>query len=140
MKPSQRAADFMASYREAFMDKDAEKVASHYAEPMLAYSAGNKVVFQDHQIATAKVKELFAIYASMGMLDAEILSMEAVLCEGNIEELFLEWCLYGRDKVKLISFKTSYTLLHGNEKTECLFAISHNEVSEIKKFFAARKK
>lgn len=139
MKPTQRATDFMASYRAAFLAKDAERIAAHYAEPMLIYSAGNKVVFPDRQFAAGKLKELFAIYASMGMEDAETLSVETVLCEGDIEELFIEWCLYGKDRTKLIAFKTSYTLLHGPEKSECLFAISHNEVAEIKKFFAARK-
>ena len=138
MQPSPRALAFLSAYKEAFIQRDAAKVASFYAEPMLVYSAGNKVIFQNRQIATTKVQELFAIYGSMGMVDADMLSTETVLREGDIEELFIEWCLYGKDKAKLIAFKTSYTLLHGPEKSECLFAISHNEVGEIKKFFAAR--
>jgi len=136
MAPSPRALDFVASYRDAFARKDPEAIVAHFSEPMLVYSEGNKVIFQNRQVASVAVRELLSVYEKLGMTDAETTAIRTVLRKDGIEEILLDWTLYGNDREKLVSFKTSYTLIPDQDKTVCLFAVSHNEMSEIRKYFA----
>jgi len=136
MNPSQKAFEFLSSYREAFVCKNPEAIAAHYSEPMLVYSEGNKVVFHNHQLAATEVKKLLSVYEQLGMADAVITSLSTVLREGNVEQVLANWTLYGNHKEKLVSFKTSYTLTHDASGTTCLFAISHNELAEIRKYLS----
>lgn len=133
MAPSAEALRFISSYRDAFVRKDAEAIAVHFSEPMLAYSDGSKVIFQNRHVAEAAVKGLIAIYERLGMANAEVASVDTVLREGNVEEILVEWILRGSHEEKLVSFRTSYTLVADQGQLVCLFAVSHNEMAEIRK-------
>jgi hypothetical protein len=136
MAPSSRALDFVASYRDAFARKDPEAIVAHFSEPMLVYSEGNKVIFQNRQLALVAVKELLSVYEKLGMADAETTAIRTVLREDCVEEILLDWTLYGNNKEELVSFKTSYTLIPDQDRIVCVFAVSHNEMTEIRKYLS----
>lgn len=138
MAPSSKALEFLSSYRKAFASKDADAVAAHFFEPMLVYSEGNAVLFQNRQVAAAAITDLLSVYDRMGMRNAEVTSTDAVLRESDVEIILVNWTLHGDKAQKLVSFKTSYTLITDHKHVpRCLSAISHNEMLEIRKFLSA---
>jgi hypothetical protein len=135
-----RVNAFLSSYRKAFEQLDAPRIAGHFAYPAHVTSDAEEISLTP--VATGEqwlpqLERLIALYRTIGFRSARVVETNIIELSPRLLQAAVRWELLDSAGSPLYAFDASYTLVEAEGDLR-IAALAHNELPPLRACLAQR--